>query len=163
MMKRIGLTIGKFAPFHKGHEYLIETALKYVNKLYVLIYETDVIEISIETRKKWIEEKFESKNIEVIEAKEPPKKYGMDKGSIKEQTDYILKLLKKNKIQGITHFFSSEEYGKYVAEVLKIENVLVDKKRIKVPINGTNIRKDLEKYKRYLSQKVYEDLRKYTE
>ena len=28
MNKKIGFTIGKFAPFHKGHEYLIETALK---------------------------------------------------------------------------------------------------------------------------------------
>lgn len=162
-MKRIGLTIGKFAPFHKGHEYLIETALKYVDKLYIFIYETDVIEISIEIRRKWIEEKFKNENIEVIEAKDPPKKYGMDEKTIKAQTIYILKLLNENKIQNITHFFSSEEYGKYVAEVLKIENVLVDKKRIKVPINATNIRKDLEKYKRYLSQTVYEDLKKYTE
>ena len=27
-MKKIGFTIGKFAPFHKGHEYLIKTALE---------------------------------------------------------------------------------------------------------------------------------------
>lgn len=162
-MKRIGLTIGKFAPFHKGHEYLIQTALKYVDKLYIFIYETDVIDITIEIRKKWIEEKFKNENIEVIETKDPPKKYGMDEDSIKEQTDYILKLLKKNKIQGITHFFSSEGYGKHVAESLNAENVLVDKNRVKVPINATNIRKDLEKYKRYLSQTVYEDLKKYTE
>ena len=27
MLKR-GFTIGKFAPFHKGHEYVIKTALK---------------------------------------------------------------------------------------------------------------------------------------
>ena len=26
--KKIGFTIGKFAPFHKGHEFLIETGLK---------------------------------------------------------------------------------------------------------------------------------------
>ena len=29
-MKKRGLTLGKFAPFHKGHEYLIETALEEV-------------------------------------------------------------------------------------------------------------------------------------
>ena len=26
--EKIGFTIGKFAPLHKGHQYLIETALK---------------------------------------------------------------------------------------------------------------------------------------
>ena len=26
--KKVGFTIGKFAPLHKGHQYLIETALK---------------------------------------------------------------------------------------------------------------------------------------
>ena len=51
-MQKVGLTIGKFAPFHKGHEYLIRTALKEVDVLYVLIYETNVIDIDIETRKK---------------------------------------------------------------------------------------------------------------
>ena len=29
--KKIGFTIGKFAPFHKGHQYLIET-LEYLKK-----------------------------------------------------------------------------------------------------------------------------------
>ena len=27
-MKKIGFTIGKFAPLHKGYQFLIETALK---------------------------------------------------------------------------------------------------------------------------------------
>ena len=41
-MKKVGFTIGKFAPFHKGHEYLIQTALKESDELYVIIYDTDV-------------------------------------------------------------------------------------------------------------------------
>ena len=28
---KTGFTIGKFAPFHKGHEFLIESALKEVD------------------------------------------------------------------------------------------------------------------------------------
>ena len=44
-MKKIGFTIGKFAPLHKGHQYLIETALKEMDKFYVIIYETEVIKI----------------------------------------------------------------------------------------------------------------------
>lgn len=159
-MTKIGLTIGKFAPFHKGHEYLIETALKQVDKLYILIYKTDVIDNDIKIRKKWIEEIFNTSNIEVLEAKNPPKKYGMDEETVKEQTNYIMNILEKNNISQITHFFSSEEYGKYVAEELNAENVVVDKKRVKVPINATNIRGNIEKYKKYLSEIVYKDLKK---
>lgn len=159
-MTKIGLTIGKFAPFHKGHEYLIETALKRVDKLYILIYETDVIDTDIKIRRKWIEEIFKNLNIEVLEAKNPPMKYGMDEETIKEQTNYILNILEKNNILRITHFFSSEEYGKYVAETLNAENIIVDKQRVKLPINATNIRENIEKYKKYLSEIVYKDLKK---
>lgn len=49
-MEKIGFTIGKFAPLHKGHQYLIETALKEMDKFYVIIYETEVIKIPIQTR-----------------------------------------------------------------------------------------------------------------
>ena len=48
--EKIGFTIGKFAPLHKGHQYLIETALKEMDKFYIVIYETDVINIPIQTR-----------------------------------------------------------------------------------------------------------------
>ena len=45
-------TIGKFAPFHKGHEYLIETALKDVDDFYVVIYDTPQFDIDIDTKEK---------------------------------------------------------------------------------------------------------------
>ena len=41
-MKKIGFTIGKFAPWHKGHQFLIETALKEMDEFYVVIYDTNV-------------------------------------------------------------------------------------------------------------------------
>lgn len=162
-MQKVGLTIGKFAPFHKGHEYLIRTALKEVDVLYVLIYETNVIDIDIETRKKWLKQTFKNENIKIIKALEPPTRYGMDNNSIKIQIDYIVKILKENQIRKIDKFFSSEEYGKYVAERLNSENIVVDKKRVNIPINATNIRKDVEKYKKYLNKEVYNSLKKHVE
>ena len=51
---KIGFTIGKFAPLHKGHQYLIEKGLKEMDKFYVIIYETDVTKIPLETRANWI-------------------------------------------------------------------------------------------------------------
>lgn len=161
-MKKIGLTIGKFAPFHKGHEYLIQNALKQVEKLYILVYDTDVTDISTTSRKEWIEKIFKGENIEVIEAKRPPSQYGMDKKSVAIQVNYIVELLKKIKAEPITHFFSSEEYGKFVAKALNAENVVIDKKRVNIPICATHIRKDLEKYKQYLNIHVYNELKRYT-
>lgn len=55
-MKKIGFTIGKFAPFHKGHQYLIEKAIKEMDEFYVIVYETDVINIPVEVRADWIKE-----------------------------------------------------------------------------------------------------------
>ena len=49
-MKKVGFTIGKFAPLHKGHQYLIETALKEMDEVYVIVYETDLIDIPVEKR-----------------------------------------------------------------------------------------------------------------
>lgn len=158
-MRKIGLTIGKFAPFHKGHEYLINKALKYVDELYVFIYETNVIDISIDNRVQWIEETLKNQKIKIVKAFNPPMQYGMDEESIKIQVDYILQIIKKEGNPKITHFFSSEEYGKYVAEALSAKNVVVDKQRINIPINATNIRSDLEKYKKYLNKIVYDELK----
>lgn len=157
-MKKIGLTIGKFAPLHKGHEYLIKKALEQVDKLYILIYETDLIDFNIEQREVWIKDIFEDDKIITIHAINPPQKYGMDNEAIEIQLEYIKKILEKENIKGITHFFSSEEYGIYVARMLEAENVIVDKERINIPIKATYIRKNIEEYKEYLSENVYNEL-----
>lgn len=41
-MNTLGLTLGKFAPLHKGHQFMIETALQEVDELILVIYETTV-------------------------------------------------------------------------------------------------------------------------
>lgn len=160
-MKKVGLTIGKFAPFHKGHEYLIQKALQQVDKLYILVYDTDVTNFSTTSRKEWIEKIFCNENIEVIEANNPPSQYGMDKESVAIQINYIVKLLKRIKAEPITHFFSSEAYGKFVAKAFNAQNVIIDKKRVNIPICATNIRENLEKYKKYLNEYVYNELKRY--
>ena len=38
--KNIGFTIGKFAPLHKGHQLVIETAIQEMDEVYVVIYDT---------------------------------------------------------------------------------------------------------------------------
>ena len=62
-MKKIGFTIGKFAPLHKGHEYLIEKALEETDEFYIVIYDTDVTKIPVEARAKWITDKYKNGGI----------------------------------------------------------------------------------------------------
>ncbi|MBP3708444.1 MAG: adenylyltransferase/cytidyltransferase family protein [Clostridia bacterium] len=153
-MNKVGFTIGKFAPLHKGHQYLIETAQKEMDEVYVIVYETDLIDIPVEKRAEWINKLYPDVN--VIIARNPPKQYGMDEKSIKIQTDYLKNIMKD--IKG-THFFSSEEYGKYVARDLKVENRIVDYKREKVPISATKVRADLKLYANFVDEIVYRDIK----
>jgi HTH-type transcriptional repressor of NAD biosynthesis genes len=154
-MKKIGFTIGKFAPLHKGHQYLIEKALLEMDEVYIVIYETDAMEIPIEVRAEWIKTLYPRVNI--LFGYNPPNQYGLDPESVKIQMEYLIKILGDIKP---THFYSSEEYGKYVAEYLNIEEVLVDKKRNTVPISASQIRKDIERNKIYLHENVYKDIEK---
>ena len=55
---KIGFTIGKFAPLHKGHQYLIEKGLKEMDEFYVIVYETSVMDIRVEQRANWIRELY---------------------------------------------------------------------------------------------------------
>ncbi len=149
----IGFTIGKFAPFHKGHEYLIKKGIEKTDEFYILINETDVTDMPIETRAMWIKNRFPQAH--VILGKNPPKQYGMDNESIKIQTDYLKSVFKDIPV---TVFYSSEDYGKYVAKAFNIENVRVRKE---IDINATKIRENIENSKEYLEDYVYEDLKKY--
>ncbi len=152
---KIGFTIGKFAPLHKGHQYLIEKGLSEMEEFYVIIYETTVTQISIETRANWIKQIYPK--VHLIYAKNPPSQYGLDEKSIKIQTDYLKKMV--NGIE-VTHFYNSEPYGKFVARDLKVEEVQVDRKREKYPISATAIRKKIEENQNFIDKIVMRDLKK---
>lgn len=144
---KIGFTIGKFAPLHKGHEKLIEKALEEMDELYILINDTEVTNVPLEERAKWIKDMYPKANI--ILGKNPPKKYGMDEENIKIQTDYLKEVFKEIPV---THFYSSEEYGKYVARDLKVVDKRIEKE---IPISATNIRNNIEENKKYLEENIY--------
>ena len=65
-MSKVGLTLGKYAPFHKGHQYVIETALEENDEVIVVIYNTDVIPIPLYVRANWIRTLYPQ--VTVIEA-----------------------------------------------------------------------------------------------
>lgn len=150
--KKIGFTIGKFAPFHKGHEFLIETALKEMDKLIVVVYDTNVIDIPTEKRAEWIKEKYP--NVEIKFAHNPPSQYGLDKESVNIQMEYLTKIMENEKP---THFYSSEKYGKSVADYMNIVDRRVDNERKVVPISASQVRNNIEEKKNWIENKVYLD------
>lgn len=150
---RRGLTLGKFAPFHRGHQMLVETALSEVDELVVMVYATEVINVPVQVRAKWIRELYPA--VRIIEAWDGPPGYGDTPEICKVQEDYILK-----KLDGlpITHFYSSEFYGEHVSRALEAEDRRVDEARNIVPISGTALRDDFYAGKEFLAPNVYRDL-----
>ena len=152
-LKKIGFTIGKYAPYHIGHKFLIETALKDMDEFYVVVYDTPELNIKIEDKIKWIQSDFPK--VKILKAYNSPKQYGLDEESVKMQMEYLCKIIGDAKF---THFYSSEEYGRCVADYLEIQNVVVDKERKIFNVRASDIRGDVEKFKMYLNDEVYRDL-----
>ena len=150
--EKVGFTIGKFAPLHKGHQYLIETALNEMDKMIVVVYDTDVIDIETEKRAEWIKKLYP--NVEIKFAHNPPSQYGLDEESVKIQMEYLTKIMENEKP---THFYSSEKYGASVAKYMNLVDRRVDNERIKVPIRAEIIRSNIEENKKWLENNVYED------
>ncbi len=152
-MKKTGLFLGKFAPLHKGHQFVIETALREMDELIVLIYDTDVIEVLLHIRSRWIKTLYP--DVKVIEAWDGPQEVGDTPEIKKINEDYILQKLQDIKI---THFYSNEFYGEHVSQALGAENRQIDVNRDIFPISATMIRENPYKYKEFISPVVYNDL-----
>src|SRR5687768_11270908 len=70
-----GLTLGKFAPLHKGHQYVLETALTEVDELIVVIYDCPAVtRVPLNVRASWIRELYP--DVRVIEAWDGPLEVG---------------------------------------------------------------------------------------
>ena len=152
-MKKIGFTIGKFAPLHKGHQFLIEKALQEMDEFYIIVYETNLIKNNIEERANWIKKLYPQAKI--LYAYNPPSKYGLDEESVKIQVDYLKNIVKDIPV---THFYSSEKYGEFVAKFMDVVDVRVDQERKNIPISATKIRKNVEKNRKFLEDIVYYEI-----
>jgi HTH-type transcriptional regulator, transcriptional repressor of NAD biosynthesis genes len=154
MASKCGLTLGKYAPFHKGHQLVIETALAEMDQVVVMIYDSpEVTAVPLVVRTNWLRSIYP--NVEVIEAWDGPTEIGYTSAIKKIHEDYILKTLKSQKI---THFYSSEFYGTHVSQALGAVNRLVDCERKTVSISATQIRKNPYASRSYLHPLVYRDL-----
>ena len=152
IMGKTGLTLGKFAPLHKGHCFLIDTALSEVDELVVLIYTSSVTDIPLNIRSGWIKHLYPQ--VKVIECWDGPEGYSSERSFEIEQEEYIKKVTKG---LSFTHFYSSESYGKHVSETLGAIDRRVDMTRQNVNISATEIRKNPFACRNYIPDYVYKD------
>ncbi|AJQ95383.1 AAA family ATPase [Gynuella sunshinyii] len=153
-MKKIGLTLGKFAPLHKGHQLLIETALAEMDRLKLIIYDSpEVTKIPLAVRSGWIKSLYPQ--VEVIEAWNGPSQVGYSYDLMRQHERYVIEELG---VAGITHFYSSEPYGEHMSQALGAIDRRVDVDRTQVPISATAIRRDSYGHKDYMASSVYRDL-----
>ena len=139
----LGITVGKFYPFHQGHHHLIESAKQQVDLLVVLACWKPGDSISGKLRADWIRELHP--DVEVIEVlddlPEAPEPWAKR----------ALKVLQGRRPDIA---FSSEEYGEPWAKFMGAWHVCVDLDRDRFPISGTQLRGDLATHWQMLTPPV---------
>lgn len=132
---KIGITVGKFYPFHLGHDLLIRSAKRQVERLIVLVCWKPQHLLSGALRAGWIRELHP--DVEVIEVlddlPEAPQPWATR----------ALEVLGGRKPDLA---FSSEDYGEAWARNMGARHVAVDCDRRQFPISGTMLRADLGKH-----------------
>ncbi|MDR1084629.1 MAG: AAA family ATPase [Deltaproteobacteria bacterium] len=150
---KTGLVIGKFAPFHFGHQYLFDTALSEVDKLCVLVYDYDLTDFPLQLRAGWIRALYPEAT--VIEGWGSPRSLGPGRKSELANEEFVLNLLIGHRI---THFYSSRPHGEHMSRALGSVDRRVDVERKNFPITGEMIRRDPFHSREYLDPSVYLDL-----
>ncbi|MBP5224081.1 MAG: adenylyltransferase/cytidyltransferase family protein, partial [Lachnospiraceae bacterium] len=151
---KVGMYGGKFLPFHKGHRYCVETAVRECEKVYVILFHGGVDEEQIrkETPELWLS---------VEERTAQMKRICEDCGSMAEVIPALIDTSDLRNPDGTDDWdaetplvralvggqldavYSSEEsYGTYFNRAYpEAVHRLVDVKRVRYPISGTELRR----------------------
>lgn len=147
-MTKVGITVGKFMPLHKGHELMIEFGAAMLDELWVFVSgkHTDTIPVSL--RYHWVSRYVMQKglhNVKVLQHTDrSPTPINIDENGTVLDADFQQYWVNEFRtlVPRATHFVSSDLYGKTMAELLNIKWLPVDPKREMVSISATEIRKD---------------------
>jgi HTH-type transcriptional repressor of NAD biosynthesis genes len=137
-----GLVAGKFLPFHRGHQYLIDFAKRSCKKLTIAIFVRPGDPVAEGQRREWIARHVADSSVEIHEI-------ATTIGDDVPQPSKFKALIDPH-IRGVTHFFTSEPKYQPVAMALGATHVPVDPSRTAIPISGTAIRANLMDNFRYL-------------
>ena len=136
----VGVTVGKFYPFHLGHDHLIATAKQRVDRLVVLVGDKPEHALPGRLRAEWIGELHPDVDVRVTpddlpEAPEP----------------WARRTLEVLGGRAPDVAFTSEAYGAPWAAALGARHEGIDPDRARFPISGTQLRADLAQHWRFLT------------
>jgi HTH-type transcriptional regulator, transcriptional repressor of NAD biosynthesis genes len=132
-----GMILGKFLPPHRGHQYLIDFGLQYVETLIVIVGTLKSEPIPGRIRFEWIREAFPRADVRHLEDENPQEPH--------EHPDFWqiwYDSLRRIVPTGPDFIFASESYGVKLADILGATYIPVDHARELVPISGTRIREN---------------------
>lgn len=159
-----GLVVGKFAPLHRGHQYLIDTALSQCRHVVLLSYSNPEFPgCEPERRAEWLRTLY-PQTTRVVVANEivPP---NSDPDDVHRA--FTAEVLRRATGREVDAVFTSESYGEGFAAYLEqdfrthnpaarpVQHVLVDAARTTVPTSGRAIRDDVHAARQWLHPSVY--------
>ncbi len=154
---RLGLVVGKFAPLHRGHEWLVQQAAAQCDHLLILSYSNpEFARCEVPRRREWLAARFpthESLAVDDAWISDACRQRGiahqpMPHNSAEDavQQHWLAWLLREVLGRTPDAMFCSEDYGPSCARTLSqafgspVAAVLVDRARLHVPIRATAIR-----------------------
>lgn len=150
---KTGFVLGKFCPLHKGHMFLIDTALSHVEQLYIVVDNIMDDVIAVDKRMQWVKKEYP----EAIVLTQPHS-LPQDPSETPDFWNIWKETLCTLLPESIDIVFSSETYGERLAKELNAEFFMVDCERQQVPISATSIRADIVHNWEYLSDSAKADL-----
>jgi HTH-type transcriptional regulator, transcriptional repressor of NAD biosynthesis genes len=143
-VNKLGLVVGKFAPPHKGHQLVIDTALEHCDQVIVLVYgNPDFPDMPVHARADWIRAAYSSRSdLQVLVPQNAPPNDADDWA----QREFVRVWLEE---RGLVPnlVFGSEEYIAGFAAHIKAIPFVVDLRRLRVPTSGTEVRQIWQAYR----------------
>lgn len=127
----LGVVIGKFLPPHRGHHFLIDTAVSRCSTVVVVICGKLTDPIPGHYRQAWLQEMHPAADVRVIDDR-------YDENDSRVWAENTIGWLGR----APDAVFTSEHYGDAYAGYMGSRHIMVDQPRLNVPCSGTAVRAD---------------------
>jgi len=143
------LVVGKFAPPHRGHQFLFDAALEAAGRLTIVVGSNpDFPDMTSATRAAWIAELYPDATV-IVADDCPPNDAPAD-----AHHAHLAGLLARHGLHPDV-VLTSETYGEAFAASLAIEHIAVDPARATMPVSGTLVRADVHAQRHLLDPRIY--------
>lgn len=172
-----GLVVGKFAPLHRGHQHVIDTALAQCRHVVLLTYcNPEIAGSEPERRERWLATLYPQTTRLIVTNErlatwypheQPPRVMPPNDADDETHRAFMADLLRCVACREVDAVFSSEAYGDGFADYLQryfhrfnpsskpVRHVSVDSDRNIVAISGRIIREDVHAARQWLHPAVY--------